>query len=74
MYINSNDKEKWGSKSYAIGSINWIVDTNDFFVEPPGTTYIEGESPEDLVDTDFLPNMEELPTNDLINSEDEEDE
>ncbi len=72
LYYNSNDKEKWDSKGYAIGSTNWIVDTNDFFVDTPGTTYIEGESPEDLVDTDFLPNMEELPTSDLINDEEDE--
>ncbi|MCO4339532.1 BppU family phage baseplate upper protein [Staphylococcus agnetis] len=52
LYVNQNDKLKWDTDGYAIGSMQWILDSNDFFVETPTTTFLEGESPDDLNDVE----------------------
>ncbi len=57
VYVNSNDKSNWTNEDYAIGSTSWLLDNDDYFAKKPTSIYIEGEGPDDLENTNFVPNI-----------------
>lgn len=62
LMIHSGDVAGWNSASYCIGETDWIVD-GEFFdnIDTGGTSGLEGESAEDLVDEDIVENPDDDP-------------
>ncbi len=62
LMIHSGDVAGWNSSSYCIGETSWIVD-GEFFdnIDTGGTSGLEGESADDLVDEDIVENPDEDP-------------
>lgn len=62
LMVHSNDISSWDSYSYCIGEFSWIVD-GEFFdnIDTGGTSGLEGESADDLVDEDIVENPDEDP-------------
>ncbi|MFK5673036.1 BppU family phage baseplate upper protein [Mammaliicoccus sciuri] len=62
LMINSNDVAGWNSSSYCIGEDDWIVDGTFFDnIDTGGTSGLEGESADDLVDEDIVENPDDDP-------------
>ncbi|MDT0711088.1 BppU family phage baseplate upper protein [Mammaliicoccus sciuri] len=62
LMVHSNDISSWDSYSYCIGEFSWIVD-GEFFdnIDTGGTSGLEGESADDLVDEDIVENPDDDP-------------
>lgn len=62
LMVHSNDIGSWDTYSYCIGETSWIVD-GEFFdnIDTGGTSGLEGESADDLVDEDIVENPDEDP-------------
>ncbi|MCH5141585.1 BppU family phage baseplate upper protein [Mammaliicoccus sciuri] len=62
LMVHSNDIGNWDTASYCIGEQSWIVD-GEFFdnIDTGGTSGLEGESADDLVDEDIVENPDDDP-------------
>ncbi|MEK4394354.1 BppU family phage baseplate upper protein [Mammaliicoccus sp. FSL K6-3158] len=62
LMVHSNDISNWDTASYCIGEHSWIVD-GEFFdnIDTGGTSGLEGESADDLVDEDIVENPDDDP-------------